>query len=116
MHIAHVTVTVVTIAANAGMAAADVAKAEFVLANSAEVNLPPSWLPWLAALKAAGAAGLLLGLVGFPPLGIAAATGLVLFYVGALAAHVRARVYYNIAFPGAYGGLAVASLVLAVAR
>jgi hypothetical protein len=33
-----------------------------------------------------------------------------------VAAHVRARVLRNIAFPGAYLALAVASLVLAVMR
>jgi hypothetical protein len=46
-------------------------------------------------------------------IGIAAAIGLVLFFIGAVAAHVRARVFYNIAFPGAFLALAVASLVLA---
>ncbi|MCS0638650.1 DoxX family protein [Streptomyces sp. LP05-1] len=115
MHLAQVIVTAVTIAANAGIAAADFAKAKSVLANSAEVQLPPSWLPWLATLKAAGAAGLLLGLLGLRPLGIAAATGLVLFYTGAVITHIRARVHHNIAFPGAYLALAVASLLLALA-
>ncbi|MEU5185647.1 DoxX family protein [Streptomyces klenkii] len=116
MFISYVIVTAVTIAVNAGIAVADLAKAGFVLANSAEVGLPQSWLPWLAALKGAGAAGLLLGLLGVPVLGVAAAIGLVLFYVGAVTAHVRARVYRNMAFPGAYLALAVASLVLAAAR
>ncbi|GGV14117.1 membrane protein [Actinomadura cremea] len=112
----YVVVTVATIAANAGMAAADFAKAPIVLANSAEVGLPASWVPYLGALKAAGAAGLLLGLVGVPFIGIAAAIGLVLFFVGAVAVHVRTRVFHNLAFPGGYLALAVASLVLAVAR
>ncbi|MBC3839422.1 DoxX family protein [Streptacidiphilus sp. 4-A2] len=116
MSTAYVVVTVVTIVVNAGIAAADFAKAKFVLANSAEVGVPPSWLARLASLKTAGALGLLLGLVGPRFLGVAAATGLVLFYVGAVVAHVRARVYYNIAFPGLYLALAVGSLVLAVAR
>ncbi|MFV2178888.1 DoxX family protein [Actinomadura sp. LOL_016] len=112
----YVVVTVATIAANAGMAVADFAKAPFVLANSAEVGLRASWVPYLGALKAAGAAGLLLGLVGVPFIGIAAAVGLVLFFVGAVAAHVRTRVFHNLVFPGGYLALAVASLVLAVAR
>ncbi|MFG2287879.1 DoxX family protein [Streptomyces sp. NPDC048595] len=109
-------ITVIAILANAGIAIADFLRAEFILANSAEVGLPPTWLPWLAALKAAGAAGLLLGLVGVPVIGVAAATGLVLFFIGAIAAHIRARVYDNIAFPGGYLALAAASLVLAVAQ
>ncbi|GAA2568046.1 MULTISPECIES: DoxX family protein [Streptomyces] len=116
MFTAYAIVTVIAVLANAGIAVADFSRAEFVLANSAEVGLPQTWLPWLAAPKAAGAAGLLLGLMGVPVIGAAAATGLVLFFTGAVAAHIRAHVYYNIAFPGGYLALAVASLVLAVAR
>ncbi|MEU5422622.1 DoxX family protein [Streptomyces sp. NPDC001407] len=116
MFLAYVTITLVAVVANAGIAVADFSRAGFVLANSAEVDVPPSWLPWLATLKAAGAAGLLLGLLGVRAVGVAAAVGLVLFFAGAVAAHIRARVYRNIGFPGAYLGLAAASLVLAVAR
>ncbi|MCP2260965.1 DoxX-like family protein [Streptoalloteichus tenebrarius] len=114
MHIAYVVVIVLTVLINAGMAVADFARSRFVLANSAEVGVPVSWIPLLATLKMAGAVGLLLGLAGFRLLGVAAATGLVLFYVGALVAHVRARVFYNIAFPGFYFAFAVGSLVLSV--
>ena len=70
----------------------------------------------LAVLKAAGAAGLVLGLLGVRLLAIAAAIGLVLFFTGALATHVRARVFHNIAVPGAYFVLAAASAALAIAR
>ena len=114
MFIAYVVVTVVAVAINAAIVVADLAKAEFVLANSAEVGVPRSSLPLLAALKGAGAAGLVLGLLGLDVIGIAAAAGLVAFFVVAVAAHVRARVFYNIAFPGAYLALAIASLVLAM--
>ncbi|MFF2144995.1 DoxX family protein [Kitasatospora sp. NPDC058190] len=113
MSTAYVIVAVAAIVANAGIAAADFAKAPFVLANSAEVNVQPQWVPWLAALKTAGAAGLLIGLVAFPPLGTAAAVGLVLFYIGAVITHVRTRVLHNIYFPGFYLALAVATLALA---
>ncbi|MET9989485.1 DoxX family protein [Streptomyces mutabilis] len=113
MSTAHVIVTVVAVIANAGIALADLRRARFVLANSAEVEVPASWLPGLAALKAAGAAGLLVGLLGVRPLGVAAAAGLVLFFVGAVAAHVRARVFHNIAFPVGYLALNAAVLVLA---
>ncbi|WP_051941224.1 DoxX family protein [Phaeacidiphilus oryzae] len=108
-------VTVAALVANAGIAAADLARARFVLANSAEVGVPESWLPRLAALKAAGAGGLLLGLLGVPVVGTAAAIGLVLFYLGAMAAHLRARVLYNLAFPGLYLALAAAALALGLA-
>jgi hypothetical protein len=114
--LAYVVFTVLTLVANAGMAVADAARAPFVLANSAEVGVPESWIPPLAALKAAGAAGLLLGLLGVRALGIAAAAGLVLFFLGALAVHVRARVFHNIAFPASYFALAAGTLVLSVAH
>lgn len=123
MLVAYVTVTLITIVANTAIAVADVRRAEFVLANSAEVGVPLSWLPWLAALKAAGAVGLLLGMVGVlldmavvPLLGIAAAVGLILFFTGALVVHLHARVLYNLYFPGMFWLLAVASLVLALAQ
>jgi DoxX-like family len=116
VHTAYIAVTVLTICANATIAVADLVGARFVLANAAEVGVPRAWLPYLAALKAAGAAGLLLGLLGIRPLGIAAAVGLVLFFLGALGAHLRARVFHNLAFPAAFLALAAASLALAVAR
>ena len=97
MFAAYVIITLITVLANAGAAAADLARARFVLANSAEVGVPRSWLRPLGVLKGAGAAGL------------------VLFFIGALAAHVRGRVFHNIAFPGAYFALAVASTGLAIA-
>ena len=115
MHTAYILITIITILINAGMAVADLAKADFVLANSDEVGVPRSFLPLLATLKAAGAAGLLLGLLGVGVLGIAAAAGLVGFFVVAIAVHIRARVFYNLAFPGAYLALAIASLSLAIA-
>ncbi|GAB4006496.1 hypothetical protein GCM10029992_57360 [Glycomyces albus] len=92
------------------MAVADLLKARFVLANSSEVGVPESWLPAMGALKAAGAAGLLLGLLGVPFIDLAAAIGLTLFFLGAMIAHVRARVFYNIYFPGAYLALAAGSV------
>jgi hypothetical protein len=47
---------------------------------------------------------------------IAAAVGLVLFFVGAVITHLRAHVLYNIAFPGAYLCLSAATLALMVAH
>lgn len=116
MSTAYVVVTLFTIVANGGIAVADLRRANFVLANSAEVGVPPSWLPLLATLKAAGAAGLILGLLGFHLVGVAAGIGLVAFFVGAIIAHLRARVFYNLAFPGAFLVLAIASLTLVISH
>lgn len=116
MFVAYIVVTVIAIIANAAIAVADLRRAKFVLANSAEVGVPQSWLPPLATLKIAGAAGLLLGLLDVQFLGVAAAIGLVLFFTGALVAHLRAGVFYNLAYPGAYWLLAMASVVLGITR
>lgn len=113
--VAYVIVTVAALVANAFVAVADLARARFVLANMAEVGVPRTWLTPLGLLKGAAAAGLLLGVVGLRPLGIAAAVGLTLFFAGALATHIRARVYHNIAIPGAFFALALASAALAIA-
>jgi hypothetical protein len=112
----YLVVTVVTILANAWAAVADLAHAKFILANMNEVGVPRSWLPALGTLKLAGAVGLLLGPLGIPFIGVAATTGLVLFFTGALVTHLRARVFYNLAFPGGYWLLAIASFVLAVTQ
>ncbi|GII60245.1 hypothetical protein Skr01_03300 [Sphaerisporangium krabiense] len=116
MHTAYVIVTIITIIANAGIAVADFRRAEFVLANSAEVGVPHRLIPLLAALKAAGAAGLLLGLLGLPLIGPAAATGLVLFFIGAVAVHLRTHVLHNLAFPATYLALALATFILFLIR
>jgi DoxX-like family len=116
MSIAGLIIVSVTAVANAGAAAADLGKADFVLKVSDEVGVSHSWLPLLAGLKAAGAAGLLMGLIGFHVVGVAAAAGLVIFFIGAVIAHIRARVFYNIAFPGLYLALASASLALSMSQ
>jgi hypothetical protein len=52
------------------------------------VGVPEDRLWMLAALELAGAAGLLIGLF-WAPLGIAAAVGVVLYFIGAVGGHVR---------------------------
>jgi hypothetical protein len=107
----HTAVIITVIVLNAGIGVADLLKARFVLATSAAVDVPPSWLPMLGTLKLAGAAGLTLGLLGVRPLGVAAGIGLVLFYVGAVVAHLKARKFATGAAPLLFLGLAAATLV-----
>ena len=52
------------------------------------VGVPMRYFPLLAACEIAGAVGLVLG-IWWPILGIAAATGLVIYFIGAVVSHVR---------------------------
>jgi hypothetical protein len=104
-------VTLLAIVATGSIAATDLARAEFVLTNSAAVGGPESWLTTLGLLKAAGAVRLAFGVAGVPLGGTAAALGLTLFFVGAIVTHVQAH-NHDPLFPGAYLALAFGSLVL----
>ena len=115
MSTAYVVVTLMAIAANTFAATADFMRYKFVLITADKVDVPESWLPMLGILKAAGALGLLVGLIGVVPLiGTAAAVGLILFFVGAVITHVRVR-DYSIGPAAAFLLLAVAALVLGLA-
>jgi hypothetical protein len=73
-----------------------------------------SWLPILGILKAAGGLGLLVG-IGVPVIGFAAAIGLILFFVGAVITHLRARDYsFGNGVPVMFLLAAVTALVLGV--
>ena len=52
------------------------------------VGVPLKYFPALAACEAAGAMGLLLGIL-WPPLGVAAGIGLMLYFLGAVVSHLR---------------------------
>jgi DoxX-like family len=67
-------------------------RAKWAVQPLADYGVPPSWWLWLATAKAAGAAGLLVGLY-MPVIGVLAATGLVLYFIGAVATVMRPRVY-----------------------
>jgi hypothetical protein len=111
----YATVTIATAAANIGAAWADFTRANFALGNSVRVGVPSSWLPMLGTLKIAGAAGILLGLAGFRYIGVAAAVGLVLFFLGAIAVHVRAREHHHIITTVVYLFLAGTALTVSLA-
>ncbi len=75
------------------------------------VGVPQRHLPVLAALEIAGAAGILIGL-WLEPLGVAAAAGLVAYFVGAVGGHLRVGDRKHLAMPLPPLVLAVAVLVL----
>ncbi|MFE9801287.1 DoxX family protein [Streptomyces goshikiensis] len=84
-----------------------------IVANMRKVQVPDSWLPGLAALKAAGAVGLLAGLWA-APLGVAAAIGVSLYFVGAVISHLRVK-DFDLAPAAVLALMAVAALALRVA-
>lgn len=111
MTVAWVVVTLATVAAVGFVAVADLLRAPFVLANSRAVAVPATWLTPLGLAKGAGALGLLAGLAGARPIGVAAGVGLTAFFVGAVATHLRAG-DHHLAFPVAYLTLAATSTTL----
>ncbi|HEX8758658.1 MAG TPA: DoxX family protein [Pseudonocardiaceae bacterium] len=114
MFIALVVVTVLLAAICLNSAAMKLRQHEQVLAViSGTVGVPKQYLPVLAALEIAGAAGILLGL-WLEPLGIAAATGLVAYFVGAVGGHLRVRDTKNLAMPVPPLVLAITVLVLRI--
>ena len=87
-------VTLVAVAANAFSRIAALAHFPPILPGMARAGVPESWLTFpIGTLKTAGAVGLLLGLLGLPLVGTAAAIGLVMFFVCAVYTHLRAGDY-----------------------
>ncbi|MDX6350005.1 MAG: hypothetical protein QOF84_4795 [Streptomyces sp.] len=113
MYAAYVAVSAVVVAYCVFSAVMDFIRYEPILVSMTKAGVPHSWLPRLGALKAAGALGVLLGLIGVPWIGAAAAVGIVLFFVGAIATHVRAR-DTSFGLAAAFLALALAALVLGV--
>jgi DoxX-like family len=114
MFTAYIIGTILSAAANTFAATVDFLRPQWVLDNMTKWGGSHSWLFTLGALKAAGALGLLVG-IGIPPVGVAAAVGLVLFFVGAIVVVVRARWYAHLPWPTAYLLLAIESLALRLA-
>jgi hypothetical protein len=90
MHIAYLAITIIAALANGYAAFLNFAGAESVKVVADRVRVPRKWMIPFGTLLAAGAIGLLLGFA-VPVLGEAAAIGLVLYFTGAISAHIRAR-------------------------
>lgn len=113
MFAAYVLVTVLAAIANGWAASNDFTRPAWVLDNMDRLGVPQSQLHTLGALKAAGAAGLLIG-IAVPFVGVAAAVGLVLFFMGAIVTVVRAR-WWAHWYPVMFLALAAGSLALRLA-
>ena len=90
MFASYVAVTVLAAAFNGLTATANLIGHDYPRRQADMLRVPRSWVRPLGMLLAAGALGLLAGFV-VPALGIAAAAGLVLYFTGALVAHLRVR-------------------------
>jgi DoxX-like protein len=99
--VAAILVSVVLVASGRGKLVKD----EQVVTGLTKARVPLSWYPALALTEFAGALGLLIG-IAWRPLGIAAATGVVLYFTGAALAHLTAK---------DVGGALVPAVILAVA-
>jgi len=109
MYIFYLVTTVVAALANGYAASLNFAGAESVKLVAKKVRVSQKWMIPFGALLAAGAGGLLAGLA-VPVLGAAAATGLVLYFICALTAHVRV---HDRGVGGAVSFLLLAAVTLA---
>lgn len=106
MHIVYLTITILAACTNGFAAALSLSGADSVKATADQVQVSQRWMVPFGTLLGAGALGLLAGLA-VPMIGVAAATGLILYFIGAVGAHLRAR-------DTGFGG-AVFFLLLAIA-
>jgi hypothetical protein len=105
-----VIVTIVLAVAATGSGIGKIVKHPKVVESFEHLGVPKSWLMPLAACELAGAAGIVIGLA-VAPLGIAAGIGLVLYFAGAVATHIRAK-DKNFAPPAVLCILAIAAVIL----
>ncbi len=88
--------------------------ATWVTDSLTQYGVPRTWWPWLGAAKAAGALGLLAGLL-VPAVGVAAGVGLVLYFTGAVITVLHARAYSHVPYPLLYLAPVVGSLAVGAA-
>lgn len=86
---------------------------EPIVEGLSSVNVPTTWFPLLGAALLAGAVGLLVG-IGVPAIGLAAAVGLVLYFLGAVGWHVKEGDTAGAVRPAPLLLMAVVALVLRI--
>jgi uncharacterized membrane protein len=112
MHLTYVVITILAAFANSYAASLNFVGAESVKVVADEVRVSQKWMIPFGIVLASGAAGLLVGFA-VPALGIAAAIGLVVYFICALSAHIRVR-DHNVGGAVSFLVLAVAALVTAL--
>lgn len=109
MHVAYIAVTILAALANSYAASMNFVGAESVKVVADRVHVSQRWMVPFGTMLALGALGLLFGFA-VPTLGKAAAIGLIVYFICAVGAHLRA---HDLGFGGAvfFLLLAVAALV-----
>lgn len=101
MSTAHLVLTIIAAAMVGFSAVVLFLRVSWITESMELYGVPVSWWHWLAAAKAAGAIGLLVGLA-VPAVGVAAAIGLILYFTGATVTVARARRYSHVGAPVMY--------------
>lgn len=114
MFVPYLAVTTLTVIAISYAAYLNFIGHESVIAVAERVGVPQTLTIPFGGLFAAAALGLLAGFV-VPAIGTAAATGLVLYFLGAIAAHLRVRDYQGLTNPAIFLSLATGTLAAALA-
>jgi DoxX-like family len=109
MHIIYLVITILAALAYGYAACLNFVGAESVKVVADKVRVSQEWMIPFGILLASGAIGLLIGFA-VPPLGTAAAIGLVVYFICALGAHLRVR-DSQIAGAVSFLMLAVAALI-----
>ncbi|MBV2357347.1 DoxX family protein [Streptomyces sp. J2-1] len=112
MHIAFVTVNALGVIFNGAAAVTYLIGHEYPKTQADMKGIPRKYVPVLGALLAAGTLGLLAGFA-VPALGTLAACGLILYFIGAIIAHLRVG-SRNIVGGIVFLATAVAVLILGV--
>lgn len=112
MHIAYVVITMLAALANGWAALMNFVGAKFVKVVADTVQVSRKWMVPFGVLLASGALGLVIGFA-VPALGIAAAIGLVAYFICALSAHIRVH-DRNVGGAVTFLLLAVAALVAGI--
>jgi hypothetical protein len=114
MFVATVIVSSLLAAALAFSAARKLSHRPEVVRTYVRAGVPEDKLDYLALILLSGAAGLVLGLF-WGPIGVAAAAGLLIYFIVAVAFHIRADDAEHLPTPLAISLIAAAALILRLA-
>lgn len=110
MFFAYVVLAIMLILVLVNSARGKLTRDEKIVSGLAALRVPDGWLPKLAALEIAGAVGLATGFL-YLPLGVAAAVGILLYFLGATVAHLRVKDFKPALVPAVLALVAALALV-----